>query len=393
MIKLLISILLLIFSGINSFKSAPIHQRVIIIMMDGFGEAYYRNSSMPNLNIMEKNGIFKIVPSLMPSVTNVNNVAICTGELPEKNGIVGNSFYNTATGKEEFMEEDTLVLAPTIFQRAEKKGVKSLLFSSKKKSIALLHRGASETLSPETASKIWIERVGVPPSVYSREVNYWLFEAALYSLRHEPDAGIVYIHPTDYPMHTWAPESQESKEHLHRIDEYIGRLTKEFPDAAILITADHTVNHKSLCIDLQKACDKKKTPIKIAISCERDKYFKHHRGFGGSSYVYLNDQKDSSSVRKTLEGLSGVEDVLTRDQAAHKFHLMPQRIGDFMVLGDANTVFGDLDKELEFLPENYRSHGSLHEAMVPIFVYNAQNPPSSEHFTSNYKLAAWLYRE
>ncbi|MEJ0102951.1 MAG: alkaline phosphatase family protein [Bacteroidota bacterium] len=67
-------------------------------MIDGFGEAYYRNSDMPTLNFMEKHGIFKVVKSLMPSVTNVNNASICTGELPEKNGITGNSFYNTATG-------------------------------------------------------------------------------------------------------------------------------------------------------------------------------------------------------------------------------------------------------------------------------------------------------
>jgi phosphonoacetate hydrolase len=51
-------------------------------MLDGFGEEYYRLSDMPTLNGMEKRGLFKVVKSLMPSVTNVNNTSICTGDLP-----------------------------------------------------------------------------------------------------------------------------------------------------------------------------------------------------------------------------------------------------------------------------------------------------------------------
>ncbi len=99
----------------------------------------------------------------MPSVTNVNNAAICTGELPEKTGITGNSFYDVARSSEEFMESDTLLLAPTIFERARKGGIKSRLFSSKKKTIGLLPRGTVETLSPETASVHWVSRIGQPP--------------------------------------------------------------------------------------------------------------------------------------------------------------------------------------------------------------------------------------
>src|SRR5580692_5415225 len=80
-------------------------QRVIIIMMDGFAEKYYRNASMPFLNQMEKEGIYKVVPSLMPAVTNVNNMAIATGTTPDQNGITGNVFYNEQTQKEEYVED------------------------------------------------------------------------------------------------------------------------------------------------------------------------------------------------------------------------------------------------------------------------------------------------
>ena len=361
-------------------------------MIDGFGEAYYRNSEMPTLNYLEKNGMYKMVPSLMPSVTNLNNASICTGELPSKHGITGNSFYDLKTETEEFMEEDSLLLSPTIFERAKKQGVSSILFASKKKSIRLLNRGTIDTISPETASPIWIKRIGPAPTIYSREVNYWLMEAALYSLINHPEIGITYIHPTDYPMHTWAPEQKESKEYLHNLDAYIAKIRSAAPDAAILITADHTVTHKDLCWDLNKACLNRNAPVKIAISPERDKYFKHHRGFGGTAYVYLNDQKDLLQVKKVISGLNGVEEVITKGEACKRFHLMPERIGDLIVLGNSSTVFGDLDSESEQLPETYRSHGSVYDAKVPLFVFNAKNAPNKEFFTYNYLLASWLFR-
>lgn len=68
---------------------------------------------------------------------------------------------------------------------------------------------------------------------------------------------------------------------------------------------------------------------------------------------------------------------------------MPERIGDLMVLGDKNTVFGALEeKESEKLDDHYRSHGSQYEAQVPLFVYNARNAPNPGYFKSNYLLAA-----
>jgi len=361
-------------------------------MFDGFGEEYYRNSEMPALNFIEKHGIFKVVPSLMPSVTNVNNTSICTGELPSRHGITGNSFYNAEKEQEEFMEDDTLVLAPTIFERAKKEGVNSALFSCKKKTIQLLSKGTTLSVSPEIPTDEWVKKIGTPPSIYSREINYWLMDAALYTLQHDSSLGLFYIHTTDYPMHTWDPRDVHSKEFLNKMDQYIDHIMKVVPNAMILITADHTVKHKSLCLDIERACMNRQTPIRMAVSAERDKYVKHHRGFGGTSYVYLNNKNDLASVRETIMKLKGVEQVLTRDEAAKKFNLMGDRIGDLVVLADENTVFGNLDKDYESLPENYRTHGSAYEAIVPLFVYNASNAPAADFFSFNYKLASWLFR-
>ena len=114
---------------------------------------------------------------------------------------------------------------------------------------------------------------------------------------------------------------------------------------------------------------------------------------GGAAYVYLKKPEDAEGVKKTLLSLKGVEEVLTKEEAVNRYGLMADRIGDLMVLGDKTTVFGDLaEAESEKLPDNYRTHGSKYECIVPLFVFNAKAAPEASFFDYNYKVAAWLYR-
>jgi phosphonoacetate hydrolase len=289
------------------------------------------------------------------------------------------------------MESDRLVRAPTLFEQAARRGVKSALLSSKKKTVSLLPRGADIVLTAETPSKEWVERLGAAPEIYSREINYWLLRAAIDLLERRRDLGCLYIHTTDYPMHAWPPEAAESKEHLSRLDALLGEAMSVAPDAAFLLTADHGMHHKTRCWDLARACRARGTAVRVAISAERDRYLQHHQGFGGTSWVYLERPSDAPRVAALLSSLRGVERVLTRADAAREYHLMADRIGDLAVFGDRDTVFGDLDSEMEDLPAAYRSHGSTYELDVPLFVYNATGAPDERYFVHNLDLARWLY--
>ncbi len=366
-------------------------KRLVVIMFDGFGMSYYKNAPMPYLKQMAAKGFFKPVNALMPTVTNANNASICCGTFPDKNGITGNSFLDEH-GQEEYMESKELLLSPTLFEKLKKYNIKSALFSSKKKSIGLLSKGADIALSPETADSSWIKRLGQPASIYSPDANYWTMNAALSVLKEQKDIRCLYIHTTDYPMHMWAPEDSNSLKHLRRMDDYIRQIAEAAPDAMVLITADHDVSHKSRCVDIENTLIKKNVSLKIAISAERDKYLKHHRGFGGTSFIYLNSIKDEPAVKKALLEIKGVKDVMTRKEAAEKYHLMPERIGNLLVFADSLTVFGNLEnKEEESLPDNYRTHGSEYEMHVPLFIYNAGHLPPATYFNYNKDLTAWLF--
>jgi phosphonoacetate hydrolase len=367
-------------------------QRNVVVMFDGFGIDYFESSTVPTLRRWQKEGLYKHVKGVMPSVTNANNASICCGAFPQVHGITGNSYLNPNTGLEDYMEDGNLLLAPTLFEHAGKRGVTSALLSSKKKSLTLLGKGASLAMSPEEPPAEWVNRLGPAPPIYSREINYWLFRAAIYLLQNRPDIGCLYVHTTDYPMHTWAPDAKESLEHVNRIDDLLGQACAAAPDAAFFLTADHGLNHKRKCYDLEKVLAGQALPIKMCISAERDLYMKHHRGFGGTAWVYLNQAGDRDKVMAALSALPGIESVMTREQAASRYSLYASRIGEICVFGDKDTVFGELEQTSTDLPDGYRSHGSTSELNIPMFAYNSKGLPPESYFEHNLDLTRWLYR-
>lgn len=365
-------------------------RRVVVIMMDGFGLEYYEASAMPALKKWAAEGLFVRVHDEMPSVTNTNNASICCGVAASRHGITGNSYFNRKTGQEDFMEDPRLLLAPTLFQKAARQNLVSGLFTSKKKTVSLLSGGTSVAVAAETPSPDRVKRYGPAPNIYSAEINYWLWDVVIDQLTKRKDLDILYVHTTDYPMHMHPETSPESRKHLATIDAKLAEVAHKAPDAAFYLSADHGMNYKTRAWDLDKACTNRGVPLRLAISVERDKYPKHHRGLGGTAWVYLQQPQDEQRVGSVIEKLAGVERVLTRNEAAKEFDLMPERIGDLVVTGDRETVFGALDHESETLAATYRSHGSRYEMGVPLVIHDAARKLDASHYRRNLDLTAGL---
>jgi phosphonoacetate hydrolase len=365
-------------------------RRVVVVMLDGFGLEYYDASAMPTLKAWAAEGMFTRVQGQMPAVTNTNNSSICCGVPASVHGITGNSYFNRETKQEDFMEDARLLLAPTLFQKAARQKFVSGLFTSKKKTASLLNAGTSLVVAAETPSPGLVQRYGTAPSIYSLEINYWLWNVVIDQLARRKDLDILYVHTTDYPMHMHPESSVESRAHLTALDSKLAEAAHRAPDAAFYISADHGMNHKTRAWDLDKACANRDVPLRLAISAERDKYPKHHLGLGGIAWVYLRKPEDEQRVGSVIEKLEGVERVLTRDEAAKAFDLMPERIGDLVVTGDRQTVFGALDHESETLPNAYRSHGSRYEVGVPLIIHDAARKLNPSDYRRNLDLTAGL---
>jgi phosphonoacetate hydrolase len=279
-----------------------------------------------------------------------------------------------------------------LFQRAATCGRKSALLTSKRKTTELLCKDTEIAIAAERPSDEWIAKLGPPADIYSREINYWLWEAAICLLEGRQDLSVIYVHTTDYPMHTWAPQAAESQEHLQRLDALIGRAQAVAPDAAFFVTADHSMNFKTRAWDLTRVLDEHNVPIRFALSPERDYYIQHHRNLAGCSYLWLHRAQDEARVRSVLSGIDGVEEILTRKEAIERFQLPRERVGDLVVLADRTTMFGDLDRPYEELPSTYRNHGSLYEMRVPLVISNyAGSLPGEAEFQNNKDVCRFLF--
>src|SRR5262249_25332636 len=103
-----------------------------------------------------------------------------------------------------------------------------------------------------------------------------------------------------------------------------------------------------------------------------DPYVVHHGALGSYATVYV-EPAHLLQATKILEDVPGIEQVLTRDEAAARFSLPPDRIGDLVVLGDRHTVLGKRrdEHDLSAVQRGLRSHGGLHEQPVPVIVTHA----------------------
>jgi len=337
----------------------------VIICIDGLDPEYLDSGDMPNLRAMGASGFLKTGRSMMPSVTNVNNVSLVTAAYPETHGICSNYALVRETGEEVYMESSEYILTETIFQRADSQGKTAIFVTAKDKLRGLLGTGTALSISSERPPSDVVEAIGPPPKIYSLEVNGWVIDAGTYIMG-QREADLVYLTTTDYAMHTYAPGEPEARNHLAILDEAIGRLIEAHPEATVLLTADHGMSAKSSMVDLKRTLAQRgisSNPVPII----KDRYIVHHSNLGGCAFVHLAGGDIDEAV-KVLRETQGVEDVMTREEAVAMLRLHGGRIGDIVVTGAEDVVFGDPTQVS--MPPHLRSHGSQHERDIPLVGYN-----------------------
>lgn len=341
---------------------AAARRKIVVALFDGFGPEYLRRSDMPVLRRIAQT---KIVEGMIPSVTNVNNASLATGSFPDEHGITTNFYYDPATGKAEEMKSPRFLLRPTILEKARQRGWRTAIVSSKDKVRTLCSRGADIAVSAEKPEAPWLAAAGPQESMYSAAVNYWSLRAARHVLKHE-GVDLLYLSTTDYMMHTYAPEEAPSLEHLHTLDRMLGEIFDDHPKLEFYLTADHGMNAKTEALD----------PIRLlraegiaaaAAPIISDTHKVHHQDLGGTYYIYLEKPSEADRAMTVLRAAPEVEEVYPRAEAALRFRLLAGRIGDVLILARKPSVFGELDQLRK--PVRVRTHGSRHEASVPVLVH------------------------
>ncbi len=330
----------------------------IVVCCDGLDPAYLCSVDTPGWNAIRSEGHEGTCHCVLPSLTNVNNVSIATGKSPNEHGITGNTYYDQTQGKRIYMKEPSFLRCKTQFQKKTTAGKKVGVLVAKEKLRKIIGQNCTITVSAETPPS-WIENeIGLAPDIYSGKASAWLMNAAQYILT-EHDLDWLYVSTTDVIPHKYSPVENAAKKWVAAIDNGISTLHKQADE--IVVTADHGMSQKNVCIDVEKFLSSHGHDSKV-IRLIRDKHTYHHQNLGGAAYVYTND--NISKIKKLLTTVGEIDTMLTATQAENQLNLPADRIGDIMILGNKKTVFGPVENGIR-KQIDVRSHGSQYEQKVP----------------------------
>jgi len=360
-----------------------------VICVDGCEPDYITRAieagAMPYLGRALGSGTQLIGDCVIPSFTNPNNLSIVTGAPPSVHGISGNYFWDSETGTEVMMNDPKYLRAGTILAAFARAGASVAVVTAKDKLRRLLghelsgicfsSEKADETSSVEHGLDRAVDFVGMPvPSVYSAALSEFVFAAGVRLLEiFRPD--VMYLSTTDYVQHKYAPGTDAANAFYRMMDAYLGRL--DALGATIALTADHGMNAKTdargapAVIYLQDALDAWLGPGRARVILPiTDPYVVHHGALGSFATVYLPPDAPVGDAIERILGLGRMDAVLDRADAAKRFELPPDRIGDIVAISERHTVLGTsvTRHDLSGLDAPLRSHGGLSEQRVPVLV-------------------------
>lgn len=360
---------------------------VVVVCVDGCEPAYLDAAIdagvAPYLKRMMQTGASLLADCVVPSFTNPNNLSIVTGAPPAVHGICGNYFFDRELGQEVMMNDPKYLRAGTLLAAFADAGAKVAVVTAKDKLRKLLGNDMKGIcFSSEKSDQVTQEENGIEnvldlvgmavPSVYSAELSEFVFAAGVKLMQTQrPD--IMYLSTTDYVQHKAAPGSPAANAFYAMMDGYLAQLDEM--GATIVLTADHGMNDKHDAqgkpnvIYLQDVLDEwygaEAARVILPIT---DPYVVHHGALGSFATVYAPDDATAARWIQRIKELPGMELVLSRAEAALRFELPADRIGDIVVVSERNTVIGTSASrhDLSALEVPLRSHGGVSEQRVPL---------------------------
>jgi phosphonoacetate hydrolase len=365
-------------------------QPTVVVCVDGCEPDYLAQAvahgRMPWLKRVLAEGTALIADCVIPSFTNPNNLSIVTGAPPSVHGICGNYLYDVATDTEVMMNDPKWLRAPTLLAALAEAGSSVAVVTAKDKLRKLLgHQMTGICFSAEKADEVALAEHGIAdvlglvgkpvPSVYSADLSEFVFAAGVKLMQQPKRPDVMYLSTTDYVQHKHAPGTEGADAFYAMMDAYLGQL--DALGCVIALTADHGMNAKTAMdaqpdvIYLQDVLDgwlgASKARVILPIT---DPYVVHHGALGSFATVYLPADVDTAALVRRLAALRGIESVLTRAEAAERFELPADRIGDIVIVSERSTVIGTAAArhDLSALDAPLRSHGGVSEQRVPLIL-------------------------
>lgn len=412
---------------------------IVVICIDGSEPDYHleamKAGRMPWLSsVLAGEGRSWPAHCAMPALTNPNNLSIATGHPSAVHGICGNYMYDSERGEEVLMNDKRFLRAPTVFAAANDAGLNVVVVTAKDKLRQLLGAGlveegpsldgsgdfvaptrtgvcfSAEKADTATAAGNGIDNVlqlvGKPvPDVYSADLSEFTLAAGVAILKSR-GADLMYLSLSDYVQHKHAPGTAPANAFYEMVDSYAAQLDEL--GAIVVLTADHGMSAKTddtgtakvlyvedevrniLGLDPAAKGDEGADGVRVILPIT-DPYTAHHGALGSFASVYLPAGADLDQVIEQLRRLDGIEAAHSREHAARIYGLPADRIGDVILLAEADTALGRFAAwhDLTGLDAPLRSHGALGELQIPFIINRCL--PRPDLVDEPYGLSAYVH--
>lgn len=380
-------------------------QPTVVVCIDGCEPDYLglavAAGVMPWMKSTLENGFSCVAQSAMPSFTNPNNLSIVTGVTPSVHGICGNYLFDSATQREVMMNDPTWLRAPTLLAALAREGKSVAVVTAKDKLRLLLGHGLQGIcFSAEKADQAEAPTHGIGdvlqwlqeplPNVYSAELSEFTMKAGV-RLMQDRRPDVMYLSTTDYVQHKYAPGTPEANAFYAMLDLHLKRL--EQLGCVIAVTADHgmhakfDMNAKPCVFFLQEWLDAHfPNEFGRVVLPITDPYVRHHGALGSFATVYLSTSADIGALCIALSAQESIETALPRAEAAVRYELPADRIGEIVVVAKPQYVIGtsaDLHDMTE-LDAPLRSHGGTSEQCVPLILNRKLRAPNARRKWRNF---------
>ncbi|HEV7546805.1 MAG TPA: phosphonoacetate hydrolase, partial [Reyranella sp.] len=297
-------------------------------------------------------------------------------------------FLDPDTGKEVMMNDPKFLRVETLFPAFQRAGCRIAVITAKDKLRGLLGKGlvlgagkacsfSSEKSGKASLGENGIDKVNAVvgmdvPDVYSAALSEFVFAAGV-KLMERDRPQIMYLSTTDYIQHKHAPGTPVANDFYAMMDGYMAKL--DALGCTIVLTADHGMNAKFGAdgkpdvIYLQDLFDgwlgTDKARVILPIT---DPYVVHHGALGSFAVVYLPAGTTTAEMAAKLKSMPGIEAALSKEEAARRFELPADRLGDLVIVSTKHKVLGTsaARHDLSGLTEPLRSHGGVSEQKVPL---------------------------
>lgn len=230
--RALVAVVALLTTAIGAGAAPPI---AVLVVIDGLGATAAAPDRLPALaaRATAPSSTWTTARGVLPARTNPNHASMLTGQWPDGHGIVGNRYWDAATGERVPMDQPRLLDAETLFDvlGAEAPPLPSAAFFAKGKLRRLFGDGPSHLWDPGTE--------------YADDGATMRAAEAL--LQHGPPPAllVVAIADVDRASHRAGPGTPDASAAVRRADGLVRDLLDVlvarglWERAVVIVTADH----------------------------------------------------------------------------------------------------------------------------------------------------------